>query len=63
MGKIDWRPHTFGDCSTWEYQMIFSTDFRTIESGFVLMKDQDGNEKGRHAFGGIGGLKYQLYTM
>ena len=42
-GTIDWDESAFGGSTRWEYTMIFSEDYETIESGTVLDTKSDGS--------------------
>merc|ERR1712014_87918 len=58
-GSIDWSEVTFGGSARWDYEMIFSEDFRRIESGSVKQFDSSGTLKGTSVFGVQ--LHYHLY--
>ena len=43
IGVIRWSEVTFGGDSRWEYRLVFSEDFQTIESGEVRSFDDQDN--------------------
>eukprot|EP00930_Biecheleria_cincta_P077752 TRINITY_DN6505_c0_g3_i1.p1 TRINITY_DN6505_c0_g3~~TRINITY_DN6505_c0_g3_i1.p1 ORF type:complete len:345 (+),score=31.18 TRINITY_DN6505_c0_g3_i1:68-1102(+) len=58
-GSIDWSKVTFGGSARWDYEMVFSDDFRRIEGGSVKQFDSTGAHTRTHAFGHQ--LHYHLY--
>ena len=46
IGVIRWSEVTFGGSAKWEYRLVFSEDFQTIESGECRRFDAVGNSLG-----------------
>lgn len=60
-GAIVWGDTPFGGDARWEYEMVFSEDFKTIASGQVRRFDPAGTARRPHPFGRHG-LHYVLYS-
>ena len=50
-GTIDWGDNPFGGSARWEYTMVFSSNFSSIEGGQVRAFRADGSESTPHRFG------------
>ena len=59
-GEIVWKEGFRGDFK-WEFEMVFSEDFMSIESGRNKKYDKDGCHTGGHRFGPRGALKYYVF--
>ena len=59
-GTINWSNSTFHGDAKWNYTMIFSADFKKIESGTVACYDIEGNLTNNHGFGVGQVLNYEL---
>lgn len=62
-GTIVWGENSMSECAQWNYRMVFSEDFSTIESGEVRKFGVDGSErkKAQSKFGF--GLNYERYDQ
>ena len=61
-GKIVWGENTFGGAYSWDFRMVFSTDFSFIENGEVKERDGYGIVQSSIPFGN-GGLDYKTLLL
>lgn len=57
-GAITWSP-SFGGDARWEYEMVFSANYSSIEAGQVRAFDAAGGARSVHRFGEL--LRYQIF--